>query len=517
MAVNNPDAIQILGDNDVSTLEEDSQSRTPSRSSQVRRKTSIRRSFSVSFQENGFSWRETTAEGSNQDSKFDFTRTFEDEEVIDDVLDASDVSRILPENRSHRQSRCSCSLENKAQKNYQSIEPGTPSGSVGNSTPIVFCIHGNKFGVARCCEDLSPDHVHEGPVTFSGNLDTPAPNEDIHGSGELHCHTSEREDGIDKKARNRLIIASVLCLFFMVLEIVGGFWANSLAIATDAAHLLTDFASFMISLFSIWVASRPATRRMSFGWHRAEVIGATVSVLMIWVVTGILVYVAIQRIISGDYEIDATIMLITSGVGVGVNIIMGCTLHQSGHGHTHGGGGGHGHAHAGGVDPETGETTENINVRAAFIHVVGDFLQSLGVFIAAIIIYSKPTWVIIDPICTFIFSVLVLFTTIKILRDTMNVLMEGIPPSINFEIVQDTFLSVEGIVAVHNLRIWGLTTDKVALSAHLAIDPSCDAQTILRDASARIRAKYNFYEMTLQVEEFEQDMDSCNQCKPPKL
>ena len=74
-------------------------------------------------------------------------------------------------------------MENKAQKNYQSIEPGTPSGSVGNSTPIVFCIHGNKFGVARCCEDLSPDHVHEGPVTFSGNLDTPAPNEDIHGSG----------------------------------------------------------------------------------------------------------------------------------------------------------------------------------------------------------------------------------------------------------------------------------------------------------------------------------------------
>ena len=130
-----------------------------------------------------------------------------------------------------------------------------------------------------------------------------------------------RDDGIDKKARNRLVLASILCLFFMVLEIVGGIWANSLAIATDAAHLLTDFASFMISLFSIWVASRPATQRMSFGWHRAEVVGATVSVLMIWVVTGILVYMAILRIINGDYEIDATVMLITSGVGVGVNIM----------------------------------------------------------------------------------------------------------------------------------------------------------------------------------------------------
>lgn len=138
---------------------------------------------------------------------------------------------------------------------------------------------------------------------------------------DQHCHTNAEGPTMDKKARNKLILASVLCLFFMILEIIGGFLANSLAIATDAAHLLTDFASFMISLFSIYLASRPATRNMSFGWHRAEVIGATVSVLMIWVVTGILVYIAIERIVSGEYEIDATIMLITSGVGVLVNIM----------------------------------------------------------------------------------------------------------------------------------------------------------------------------------------------------
>ena len=137
-----------------------------------------------------------------------------------------------------------------------------------------------------------------------------------------------------------MIIASVLCLAFMILEIgklflvlrnvmskknrigfkihlfiAGGIMANSLAIATDAAHLLTDFASFLISLFSIWMASKPASVRMNFGWHRAEVIGATVSVLLIWVVTGILVYMAVQRIISKEYEVDATIMLITSGIG----------------------------------------------------------------------------------------------------------------------------------------------------------------------------------------------------------
>ena len=161
----------------------------------------------------------------------------------------------------------------------------------------------------------------------------------------------------------------------MIAEVVGGVLSNSLAIATDAAHLLTDFASFMISLFAIWVAGRPSSQRMSFGWHRAEVLGAMVSVLMIWVVTGVLVYMAVLRVISMEFEIDAKVMLITSGLGVLVNIIMGASLHQ--HGHSHGGGGGgadaehgHGHSHGGGE--------ENINVKAAFIHVIGDFLQSLG-------------------------------------------------------------------------------------------------------------------------------------------
>ena len=107
----------------------------------------------------------------------------------------------------------------------------------------------------------------------------------------------------------------------MIVEVIGGFLANSLAIATDAAHLLTDFASFMISLFSLWVGSRPKSIRMSFGWHRAEVIGALTSVLMIWVVTGILCYMAVQRIITKEYEIEAQIMVITATIGVIVNIM----------------------------------------------------------------------------------------------------------------------------------------------------------------------------------------------------
>jgi solute carrier family 30 (zinc transporter), member 2 len=134
----------------------------------------------------------------------------------------------------------------------------------------------------------------------------------------------------------KLIIASILCLFFMIGETVGGALAGSLAIMTDAAHLLTDFASFMISLLAIYLASLPPTKKMSFGWHRAEIIGALISVLLIWVVTGILVYMACLRVISKEYEINAQIMLITSSVGVLVNIIMAATLHQHSHSHASG-------------------------------------------------------------------------------------------------------------------------------------------------------------------------------------
>ena len=110
-------------------------------------------------------------------------------------------------------------------------------------------------------------------------------------------------------------------VLLLTLSYAGGYLSSSLAIATDAAHLLTDFASFMISLFALWVGSRPATRVMSFGWHRAEVLGALTSVLLIWVVTGILVYLAAQRVITRDFDIESTSMLITSGIGLIVNLV----------------------------------------------------------------------------------------------------------------------------------------------------------------------------------------------------
>lgn len=348
-------------------------------------------------------------------------------------------------------------------------------------------------------------------------------------SNEEHCHTPHGVE-VDHLARKKLIFASVLCLVFMILEIVGGLLANSLAVATDAAHLLTDFASFMISLFSIWLAHRPPTKRMSFGWYRAEVIGAVTSVLLIWVVTGVLVYMAVQRIVLQEYEINATIMLITAGIGILVNIIMGVALQVGGvpHGHSHGThhAGDDEDAHLkdpangvavienGGSRPHssTARGSGNINVRAALIHVIGDFLQSLGVFVAALIIFFRPEYRIADPLCTFLFSVLVLLSTMAILREALTVLMEGKPSSIDFRQVLTLLAQQPGVHMVHNLRIWALSMDKIALSAHIVIRPNEDAMQVLKSCSRMIRSNYDIFELTLQIEEYHEVMDDCAKC-----
>uniref|UniRef100_A0A8C3WB53 Solute carrier family 30 member 2 n=1 Tax=Catagonus wagneri TaxID=51154 RepID=A0A8C3WB53_9CETA len=269
-----------------------------------------------------------------------------------------------------------------------------------------------------------------------------------------YCHAQKGPDGYwdpkKKRAWRQLCMASAFCLLFMIGEVI-------------------------------------------------EILGALLSVLSIWVVTGVLVYLAVERLISRNYEIEGGTMLITSGCAVVVNIIMGLILHQSGHGHGH----------------DSSQQQENPSVRAAFIHVIGDFLQSLGVLVAAYILYFKPEYKYIDPICTFLFSILVLGTTLTILRDVILVLMEGTPKGMDFTAVRDLLLSVEGVEALHNLHIWALTVTQPVLSVHIAIAQNTDAQAVLKAASACLQGKFHFHTVTIQIEDYSEDMKDCQSCQGP--
>ncbi|NXU54980.1 ZNT3 protein, partial [Turnix velox] len=248
------------------------------------------------------------------------------------------------------------------------------------------------------------------------------------------------------------------------------------------------------------MATRSPTPTMTFGWHRAETLGALASVLSIWAVTGALVYLAAARIISNDYEIQAPAMLGTAAGAVGVNLLMAYILHQSpaGHGHSHG---------TGGYEPLEGSRGEcaplpgSTSVRAAFIHVVGDLLQSLGVLLAATIIYFKPQCKIADPISTLFFSLFVLGSTITILKDVVRVLMEGAPRGVTVDAVTETLLGVSGVTGTHELHLWALTPSHHAMMAHVAVEANVDPEWVLREASVGLRSRFAFAWCSLQLEQ----------------
>ncbi|XP_075995583.1 proton-coupled zinc antiporter SLC30A8 [Genypterus blacodes] len=382
-------------------------------------------------------------------------------------------------------------------------------------------------------------------ITYSTTGSVPNQEALMTDSGIKHCHDNshakEDRDKERKVARKRLYVVSVICLIFMVGEILGGYFAGSLAVMTDAAHLLVDFLSFVISLCSLWLSSRPATHTLSYGWHRAEILGALLSIFTIWLVTGVLVYLAVERVISDAYTIKGDIMLITSGCAVLANIIMALTLHQSGHGHSHGGLSSHGHGHSHNEANKTAQMSKhshsavpadveqqgatqgsrtnqaNASVRAAFVHVIGDLLQSLSVLVSAIIIFFKPEYKVADPICTFLFSIFVLGTTFTIMRDIVIVLMEGTPAGVKYLEVRDLLLAVNGVKAVHNLHIWALTMNQCVLTAHVAIDESEDAQTILREMTQTCFSAFSFHSVTIQMERLADQKPGCTLCEDPRI
>lgn len=365
---------------------------------------------------------------------------------------------------------------------------------------------------------------------------------------ENHCHVPKNDAVRNKTVWRKLVTVLIMCIFFMIAEIIGGILARSISIQTDAAHMAADIAGFFFSIMAIYVSGKAPTRRMSFGYYRSEVLGALFSTLIIWLLTGVLVYLAIIRIIDMDFTIESTSMVATASCGVVFNIIMYFVLHTnkcfgSGvqlkhHGHSHSNGE-HGHSH-GDVEQghshhesshghghedshpdevatiESKDDASNINLRAAAIHVIGDFIQSIGVLIAATIIYFWPEYKIADPICTFIFSVLVIATTVPIVKDIYFVLMEALPGNLNYDSIIIDLCGIDNVKKAHSLHVWCLTMEKFALSVHLVIESDVDNQEILKRCNSILRNKYKIDKTTIQLEKYDELMDDCNDCKLPE-
>lgn len=255
-----------------------------------------------------------------------------------------------------------------------------------------------------------------------------------------------------------------------------------------------DVVSLIISVIAIVWGRKAPTATYSFGYHRAEILGALMSIFMIWVMALFLLLEAIDRL-KNPTEVDSRVMLIVAGLGVLINIILGFVLYD-GHAHDHSGD----HSHRlDDVEQHQGQHRhENLNVRAAFVHVLGDLMQSLGVLLAAAIIWWRPEWHIIDPICTFLFTIIVVGTTGYLVRDTMRVLMEAVPKGMDLDALRVDLEKTAGVRAVEDLHVWSIVPGKYAATCHLLADKESDP---LGAVEAILAQRYGILHTTVQVKQ----------------
>ncbi|MBS0616285.1 MAG: cation transporter [Verrucomicrobia bacterium] len=256
---------------------------------------------------------------------------------------------------------------------------------------------------------------------------------------------------------------------FMLIEILGAYFANSLALLSDAMHLFTDVGALSLGLLVSHMARWPSTPTMSFGYHRAEVIGALASSISLWALSGVLIYESIHRLFLPE-TVEGPIVLVVAVVGLIANVIMMRLLHS--------------------------HQSHNLNLKAAYLHVLGDLLGSVGVIISGLLIWLTG-WNPFDSIVTILFTLSILYSSGKVIRESLTILMQRAPGHINPLDVFETLKKIPGVREVHDLHIWSVSSRKVALSVHLIADPSSD---VLGPAHKILEKTHGIRHMTIQVE-----------------
>jgi cobalt-zinc-cadmium efflux system protein len=284
----------------------------------------------------------------------------------------------------------------------------------------------------------------------------------------MHAHDhGERLRG----DRRRLGVALALVGGFLIFEVVAGLIANSLAVLADAGHMLTDAASLSLALVAAWLAASPATPQRSFGLRRAEILAALANGVAL-VAISIWIFIEAAQRLSDPPDVLAGWMLAIAGVGLGVNLAAASILRS------HGG---------------------NLNVQAAFRHVLADTLGSLGTILAGIVILTTG-WEYADPLVGAAIGVLVLLSSWTILRDSLRILLEETPAGIDAGEVGRRMAAAEGIVEVHDLHIWTITSGFASLSAHVLVRGGDDCHARRRELEAMLAREFGLEHTTLQVD-----------------
>jgi cobalt-zinc-cadmium efflux system protein len=286
-----------------------------------------------------------------------------------------------------------------------------------------------------------------------------------------HAHHPHDHGHGASAQRPAYFAALVLTLAYAFVELAGGVWSDSLALASDAGHMFSDSLALALAAGAAWLARRPPGLKHSYGLARAEVIGATLNGLIMLGIIVVLAVEAVQRLLN-PRPVTAGVVMVIAGVGLVINAAVAFILSR-------------GHS--------------DLNTRAALIHVIGDLVSSLAALIAGAVIYFTD-WVLVDPILSIVIAVLILVTTLRLLRDTLHVLMEGVPSAVDLQEIGNTLAALRGVATVHDLHVWSIGSDRAALSAHVEIERLEDWPRMLDEARELVHREYGIDHVTLQPE-----------------
>jgi cobalt-zinc-cadmium efflux system protein len=276
--------------------------------------------------------------------------------------------------------------------------------------------------------------------------------------------------------RKRLLIVLGVTALYCAAEFVGGYYSNSLALISDAVHMLTDIAALCLALLTLWISTRPASGGKTYGYLRAEILGALANGVFLWLLVIFIWFEAVQRLRNPE-PVGGLAVIAIATVGLGVNGFSAWMTHAAG----------------------TAEGRPGMAVRAVFVHVLSDLIGTFGVMLAGALVYFFQ-WHQADALVSLLIGALVLYSSWGLVREGVDILMESVPAHIDLEELRRDLLAIANTEEVHDLHVWCLASRQFALSAHAVVAREADQDRVLSEMSAILERKFNIRHMTVQLE-----------------
>ena len=276
--------------------------------------------------------------------------------------------------------------------------------------------------------------------------------------------------------RRRLLIVLGVTSVYLVTEVVGGYLTGSLALLSDAVHMLTDIAALCLGLLTLWISTRPASSAKTYGYLRAEILGALLNGLFLWLLVVFIWIEAVGRL-RNPRPVSGLGVMAVAIVGIGVNAFSAWMTSSD----------------------APGGPRRGMAIRAVFVHVISDLIGSVGVLASGALNYFTG-WMQADPAVSILIGCLVLYGSWGLVREGVDILMESVPSHIDLDEMRNDLLAVSGTEEVHDLHVWCLTTRQIALSAHAVVAADADRDRVLAEMCHLLQTKFDIHHLTLQLE-----------------